>query len=264
MLSEAPFLALVPVHRPAARPTWLLPDGEDFPWGGSSVILGASGFCCLGSQSPSPAESRSRSGCLKAEVRDSCVGDRLLSFCVGIPVLPPLGGRQRGVGALRASPGTVLGPHTDSLLAHSSVAREGWMPELRAPPALTWVLRARASLPPACPLPAAPSCLGSGPFCASAARGSVGGWGKGGGQREGGRVSVLPREALLWFEEWMRGLEAAPLWAGWRGGPWARCLELGDRTLSCDCTLSLSVQPARLCPLPSLVAWQRFAQVTRL
>lgn len=29
-------------------------------------------------------------------------------------------------------------------------------------------------------------------------------------------------------------------------------------------TASLSIRPAKLCPLPSLAAWQEFAEVTRL
>lgn len=63
----------------------------------------------------------------------------------------------------------------------------------------------------------------------------------------------------------LRGEERFPLGAVQCSHCVSGVMGLGDRPLLSDRTAaSLSIQPAKLCPCPSLAAWQEFAEVTRL
>lgn len=183
---------------------------------------------------------------------------------------------EEGGGVLRASLGTELGP---------KALIPSW-PVPGIPPVCGLSVRPRppalgcfgSSVParrPPCPLLLESGWpLGSGrPFSAFAVVGcgaSFLGSGRMGSRKRGEAGCFLRKLSCGWgVGPWPWGgspmgrVERCPLghspvrplsgiWA-WEIGP-----------LSCDRAVSLSIQAARLCPLPSLVAWQGFAQVTRL
>lgn len=93
------------------------------------------------------------------------------------------------------------------------------------------------------------------------------------GSTKEGEARALSGEAPLWFGAGCRGPGAGPLRVEERfplgAVQCSHCVSgvmgLGDRPLLSDRTAaSLSIQPAKLCPCPSLAAWQEFAEVTRL
>lgn len=129
---------------------------------------------------------------------------------------------------------------------------------LRAPPS-TWVLHVRVSPPSA---RGALCCWRAGSPLAPGGQlprqwaGEQGAWEMGSGRE--GEAGRFPRRLSCGLGSGYVALGRLPSGESGEVSPGAQSseatvwhLELGDGHLSCDHTVSLSVQPARLCPLPS-------------